>query len=169
MPSLKQPRKATFEQFLASFPEVPLPVILAEESHHIFAKKNDPLGATVIQQFLLPIEEEVDEYTEFVPCFRVPDTYDFHAIVYWKAGLMNYQYVLATFSKKAQLLDKKVIAGTFSDGKALTTSVATLDEDWLIYIASGQSVDGQFDPTASTAHTLELLPEGTIVKSGNTR
>lgn len=159
----KQPQ-IRFSHFLEKFPEVPLPIILAEETHHTFSKQNEPLPTLMVEQFILPLEEEqTDEFTEFVPCVRIPKTYDFHAIIYWKAGLMNYQYILVTFTKKGELIDKRAIAGTFFDGKALTTSVATLDEDWTIYIVSGQSVDRQFDATKSTAYELELLSEGNII------
>lgn len=120
----------------------------------------------MIEQFILPLEDqEVDDYTEFVPCMRIPETHDFHAVIYWRAGLMNYQYTLACFTKKGELIDKRVIAGTFSDGDVLTTSVATIDEDWSIYIVTGQSSPGEknYDASSSTAYQLELLPEGRIV------
>jgi hypothetical protein len=156
--------RVSFGQFIEKFPEIKLPVILAEDSHHSFSKHNEPLPGLMVEQFIQPLETEpTDEFTEFVPCLRLPETYDFHAIVYWRAGLMNYQYTLATFTKKGELIDKRVIAGTFSDGKVLITSVATLDEDWIIYIASGQSKEGLFDASNSTTSQLELLPEGNII------
>ncbi|MEQ8702606.1 MAG: hypothetical protein RIC19_01740 [Phaeodactylibacter sp.] len=164
----KRQPKVSFSQFLDKFPEVPLPITLAEEAHHAFSQKNDPLPALMIEQFILPIEgQPMDDYTEFVPCMRIPDTHDFHAIIYWRAMLMSYQYALATFSKKGELIDKRVIAGTFSQGETLTTSVATIEEDWTIYIVSGQKRLDQvkgFDPTQSTANQLELLPEGQIAE-----
>lgn len=163
----QQPPRIDFNQFVGKFPEVPLPVTLAEDSHHHFSKLNEPLPLLMVQQFLSPHEDEIDELTEFVPCLSIPQTYDFHAIIYWRASLMNYQYTLATFTKKGDLIDKKVIAGTFSDGKMLINSVATLDEDWVIYVASGKSQDGVFEPTQSTAYQLELLPEGIIIKLDN--
>ncbi|MCB0376401.1 MAG: hypothetical protein KDD04_10820 [Sinomicrobium sp.] len=166
MKKTQQLPKMSFSHFLEKFPEVDLPVTLAEESHHAFSLKNDPLPALLIEQFILPLEvREVDDYTEFIPCMRIPDTHEFHAIIYWRAGLLNYQYTLACFTKKGELIDKRVIAGTFSDGDTLTTSVATIDEDWLIYIVSGQARPGDrnYDPSSSTAYKLELLPEGQIV------
>ena len=166
MERITKPPRVSFSSFLEKFPEVDLPIILAEEAHHAFSQQNEPLPPLMIEQFILPLEErEMDDYTEFVPCLRIPDTHEFHAIIYWRAGLMNYQYTLACFTKKGELIDKRIIAGTFSDGKALTNSVATLDEDWTISIVSGQSMPGQknYDAAASTAYQLELLPEGQIV------
>ncbi|MCB0592773.1 MAG: hypothetical protein H6557_11415 [Lewinellaceae bacterium] len=166
MEKTKKPPMVSFSHFLEKFPVVELPITLAEEAHHAFSLKNDPLPALMIEQFILPLEvREVDDYTEFIPCMRIPDTQEFHAIIYWRAGLLNYQYTLACFTKKGELIDKRVIAGTFSDGQALTASVATIDEDWIISVVSGEAGAGQklYDPSSSTAYQLELLPEGRIV------
>ena len=103
--------KTTFKDFLSKFPEIALPVTLTEESHHHFSRTNDPLPAVMIEQFLLHIEtEQVDEFTEYIPCFRIPETDGFHAIVYWKAGLMTYEYTMLTFNKDGISIDKRVIA-----------------------------------------------------------
>lgn len=166
MEKTEKPPKVSFSQFLKKFPAVELPVTLAEEAHHAFSSRNEPLPALMIEQYILPIEDQgPDDYTEYVPCMKIPDTGAFHAVVYWRAGLLNYQYTLACFTKKGELIDKRAIAGTFSDGDTLTTSVATIDEDWAIFIVSGQarSGDKDYDPSSSTAYKLELLPEGQIV------
>lgn len=151
--------------FLEQFPEVKLPITLTDESSRIFSQSNEPFPQRMIEQYLIPLEEdEVDEFTEFVPCFRIPETYDFHAVVYWVAHLLNYQFVLLTVGKEGQLIDKKVIAGTFYDGKALTTTVATIDEDWTILMVSGQSTsDTNYDASGTRTQKLELLPEGQII------
>ncbi len=165
----KRQPKVSFSHFLEKFPEIKLPVTLGEEAHHAFSQKNDPLHPAMIEQFILPYEEvPADEFTEFVPCMRIPDTHDFHAIIYWRAMLMAYQYTLATFTKKGELIDQKVIAGTISQGETLTTSVATIEDDWTIYIVSGQTAQGRpghYDPTQSTANKFELLPEGQITET----
>ncbi len=159
--------KIKFSHFLEKFPEVELPVTLSDESHLDFSRMNDPIPQGLVEAFLLPLEEQrVDEFTEFIACFRLANTDDFHSIVYWRAGLMNYQYTLATFTKKGEFIDKQVIAGTFSDGDTLTKSIATIDEDWEILIVSGQSAAAQnkkYDASTSTAHNLELLPDGNII------
>ncbi len=157
--------KVSFGEFLKIFPEMPLPVTLNEEAHLVFARSNDPVPALTAEQYLMPLEENpIDEFSEFVACFRIPETHAFHAIVYWRAGLMDYHYVLATFSEKGQLIDRRVIAGTFSDGKTLTTSVATIEEDWEIIVVSGQSpASDKYDASTSTVYKLELLPDGLII------
>ena len=156
--------KISFDHFLEKFPEIELPITLSDDSAIEFSKSNDPLPAQMIQQF---IDVEEDEFTEYIACVRIPKTHDFHAVIYWKAALMNYQYVLATYDKKGKLLDKAVIAGTYSDGNMLTKSVATIEEDWIIYIVSGQAAaDTSFyDPSTSNAFNLELLATGEIITS----
>jgi len=159
--------KISFASFLEKFPEVRLPVILNDEIHHDFSQHNEPFNALMIERFIAPIEEDpVDDLTEFIACFKIPDTGEFHAVVYWKAALLNYQYTLATFTKTGLLVDKRVIAGLFSDGKMLISSVATIDEDWCIHVVSGQTEANSFhlyDATNSKISELELLPEGKIV------
>lgn len=158
--------KVSFPNLLECFPEVELPVTLGDKTHHDFSQHNDPLPLPIIANFIAPIEgDEGDDTTEYIACFRVPKTYDFHAIVYWKAELLNYTYNLATFTKGGQLIDKRVIAGTFSDGSSITQSVATMDEDWMIYVLTGQNAIGDtYDPASSKAMELELLPDGYITE-----
>ncbi len=165
MEKTKHPRRISFSHFLEKFPEVELPVTLGEEAHHAFARENSPMPVQMIEQFILPIEQEpADDYTEFVACMKIPKTGDFHAIIYWRAGLLNYQYTLATFTNKGEWIDKRVIAGTFSDGEMLTTSVATIDEEWVIYVVTGRAgaADPSYDASSSMAYKLELLPDGKI-------
>ncbi len=161
-------KKIDFISFLEQFPLVEPPVILGEESHHAFSKANLPLPAVLIDRYIIPLEDEMpDETTEFVACFRLNGLKDIHALVYWKASLLNYQYQLVTFDKKGNPLQKRVIAGTFYEGDKLTQSVASIDEDWIISVASGQSQiqASDFSATESTAYQLELLPDGNIINA----
>jgi len=151
-----------FKHFLEKFPEIELPITLSDDSAIEFSKNNEPLPAQMIQEF---IDDQEDEFTEYIACLRIPKTLDFHAIIYWKAALLNYQYILATYTKNGKLIDNSVIAGTYSDGKSLTKSVATIEEDWIIYIVSGQTAANAstYDPTTSNAFNLELLATGEII------
>jgi hypothetical protein len=156
--------KTSFPEFLDYFPLLELPVTLGEHEHHDFSQTNEPLPDALIERFLSPMEEAIDEFTEFVPCFRFPGTHGFHALVYWKAALMNYYYVLATFTPQGELVDRQIIAGTFSDGKTLMHSMATIDEAWeiLILSGSGSALTNEYDASSSKARKLELLPDGKI-------
>lgn len=170
--SIKKP-DVTFNDFLEYFPTVELPVTLNDELIHEFSNTNEPLPALAIDQFITPYEDELpDELTEFIACFKIPETHSFQAIVYWKAGLMTYEYTLATYSNRGELLDKRVIAGTFYDGQNLTQSVAIIEDDWEILVMSGQSGSGKnelpYDAKMSRVSKLELLPEGQIIDIAGT-
>jgi len=155
----------SFQSFLDKFPPLEAPLTLGENKHHTFSRINAPLPQMLTTQFIHPHEEgQMDELTEFVPCFRVANLEKLVALVYWKAGLMDYQYVLLTYTDKGEWLDRKVIAGTYSDGDTLIHSIATIDKDLIITIASGQAEGGQgLDPASSTIYHLEILPNGSIV------
>jgi hypothetical protein len=159
-------KEVSFSQFIQFFPIMPLPVVLAEENINIFSQDNIPLPEAVIQQYLYPLEETVpDEFTEFMPCFRVPDTEGFHAILYWKGALLNYHFILATFTKKGILIDKRTLSGTSVIQETILQSIAVMDEDWRIRILSGIShIKETYEPGSSTTLLLELLPEGRIVE-----
>ena len=153
------------KQFLAAFPKIQLPVTLTPDLIHVFSQNNDPLPQSLAENFLLPLGEEADEFTEFVPCFSLPDTEGFHAVVYWKASLMHYSYILLTLDKNGALIDRAVLSGTFADKNALVQSVATIEEDWDIVVMSGKaSVEAEYDATSSKMTTMELLPDGRYFK-----
>jgi hypothetical protein len=158
----------TFAAFLKKFPEVKLHVSITEDTASEFGKENEPLNERMILDNILPIEgeTEIDEMTEYVACFRLAGLKDIHAVVYWKASLLNYEYVLVTFEKNGKPITGQVIAGTTSNGKTIIRSVAKIDEDFTIYIVSGQveGSDENYDATNSTAREIELLPDGRLVE-----
>ena len=166
---MKAPTKINFGHFLEAFPDIDLPVTLTEDSAVAFSRENGTLSTHLIEQFVLLIEQEarVDELTEFVPCLKIPHTNEFFAVIYWRAELMSYQYVLATFLKNGELIDRRVIAGTYSDGEVLLQSVATIEEDWIIYVVSGKKKANAtaYDASTSTSFSLEILPTGEIIRS----
>ena len=158
--------KIKFQDFLLKFPEVDLPITLSEETLAVFSKENEPINSLMAHQFINVYEDkDMDDMTEFVPCFKIPKTDAFHAVVYWKAELMNYQFILMTYDKSGNFIDSRTLAGTTSNGDIVLQSVATIEEDWMIYIVSGaQALRNQtYDAGTSTTTDLELLPDGLIV------
>ena len=159
--------KVSFKSFLKKFPEIDLPITLSIDTHFTFSKNNKQLHPLELEQFITLMEGPIeDEFTEIIPCFALKDTKDFHAIVYWKAALLDYQYILATFNKRGVPIARKVIAGTFSDGVNIAQSVATIDSDWTINIVTGASgLKEEYDATTSTAIEVDLLADGNITES----
>jgi hypothetical protein len=161
-------KKPEFHEFLAKFPPIPMPVTLGEDTHHVFGLENQPLSDALIAQFIHPTEKVVadDEFTEYIPCFSIDNTEQFIAVVWWKAELMNYEYVLATFTDKGELISREVIAGTRVQDGVVIRAVAFINEEWEITVGEGASPDGNtvFDPSTSRSRHLEILVNGQIVK-----
>ena len=158
----------TFQHFAAKFPPVTMPATLGEDTHHAFGTENDPLSDAMIAQFIHPTDGTPadDEFTEYIPCFSIAGTETFLALVWWKAALLNYEYVLATFTNKGQLIGRQVIAKTCveADG-SIHRAVATINEDYEILIAEGHSSgpSDAFDPTTSRTRNVEIMANGEIV------
>lgn len=156
--------KISFKDFLTKFPAIELPVAISDEMVSEISKQNDPLPIPMIQEFILKYDEgELDDLTEFVPCFRIKGTKMMEAIVYWKAGLMTYEFVLLTFTPKGEFVDKKVIAGTKIENEVIVKSVATIDEDYNIMVVGGVNKEGvAYDSGSSQSLSLQLLQTGKI-------
>ena len=161
--------KEGFADFIKVFPEVDLPVSLTEETRHLFSMQNKPISDALVDAFILPYEEgeakEIDEFTEFMACLKIPNTGSFHAFVFWRAGLLNYHYSIISFNQKGVFIDKRVIAGIYTDGDNITQSIATIQPNMQILIASGQTKDlsGQsFEAASATTYQLEIKLDGTI-------
>ncbi len=170
LPCMKKLPEYTFDDYLSCFPAVDLPVNLTEASIYSFEKENKPFPQGIIEQFILPIESEVpDEFTEFFPCFQLRDTHQFTAVVYWKAKLMQYEFILATYDEKNQLIKSAVIAGTKTNQEQILQSVAHIDEEWRIHIVEGvQDVGAKaYDPKNSNHYSMEILDTGEIIFSLN--
>jgi len=165
---LKKDKNIGFDQFVDFFPEVDLPVTLTEESSLDFSRLNKPFSGEAIAKFIIPIEAETDEYTEYLPCFQLKNIGNIYVLVYWKAGLLNYEYKMVTFDKEGNLIDGKVIAGTITNQEMIVRTVATIDEDWIIHTVVGQQkVDSNRVNKESKSYTLELLSSGEIIFSLN--
>ena len=156
--------KIKLAHFLEKFPEVELPVILSEDTHLDFSKENDPLSDAMIEQFIGRYEAvEMDDLTEYIACFRIPDTKGFEAIVYWRAALLQYDYVLATYNPLGIMIDKRSIAGTKVKDNAIVRTIATIDEKHHILIAEGaETHSGGFDANATKSSMLEIEEDGFI-------
>ncbi len=157
--------KIKFDSFAQKFPEIELPITLRDDSHHDF-EQNSPLSDEMIAEFISRYEAAmIDEFTEYVACFRLPRATKqaYQGLVYWKAALMQYDYVLATYSSDGNMIDKKAIAGTKAIGDAVQHSLATIDEKLAIFVAEGAATEGgDYDPNSTKTHRFEILENGRI-------
>jgi hypothetical protein len=155
--------KVNFTNYLGRFPEIELPVTLRDDSNHDF-EANPPLQDEMIDQYITRYEAvEMDDFTEYMACFQLPKSEKFQALVYWKAGLMNYDFVIATYSKDGNMIDKKAIAGIKVVGQDITRSIATINDDLAINIAEGMEINGgDFNADTTKARRYQIVDNGLI-------
>jgi len=152
------------EKILHYFPETELPVLISEDHLSEFEINSDPFPQVFIDEVLLEWEKDADEFTEFIPCFRLPKEEKFNAIVYWKGALLRYDFVLVTLDKNGELINKKSIASTIVHDNVIKKSVASIEPDLIINIIAGQTLDGEeYDASMSKAFAMEILPTGEII------
>jgi hypothetical protein len=152
------------EKILHYFPETELPILVSEDYLPEYEANSDPFPQTFIDEFLLQWEPDADEYTEFIPCFKLPSEEKFDSVIYWKGALLRYDFVLMTFDKKGEIIGKKSIASTIVTDNIIKKSVASIEPDLIINIVAGQTLDGEeYDPTMSKVFEMEILPTGEII------
>jgi hypothetical protein len=141
-----------FSNFLSRFPEVEPPITLRDDSNHDF-EANPPLQDEMIEQYITRYEAvELDDFTEYMACFSLPKREKFQALVYWKAALLNYDFVIATFGKEGNMIDKKAIAGIKVVGQDIARS-----------IAEGVEVNGgDFNADTTKARRFQIAENGLI-------
>ena len=156
--------KSGFDQFLSFFPEIDLPITLNDEIQLTFSRQNKPLPMALSHAFLPGESTDMDEYLEFVPCFQLASDGQYYVIVYWQATLMEYKYVMSSFSKNGHIISKKTLGGTVFDGTKVTQAVATIDAERAIHVVQGSNdADSpHYDPGASIAVHFEIQDDGQI-------
>jgi len=159
-------KNLAFEAYLEAFQEIDLPITLTEDLSSVFSSENIPLKDEQIAEFIATIDDEIDEYTEFVPCFQLKETEFFKAVVYWKGMLMESKYIITIYSLEGVPIRIKELSKISHDELGVTRSIATIDEDWLILIAKGtDDLQDDYDPQKSQMLVLEILPDGQIMKT----
>jgi hypothetical protein len=136
-----------FQDFIELFPEIELPISLSSDTQRLIAKTQEPLNEKWVVQYLLEEGDWLDEFSEFMPCFRIPNTLNYVGLVYWEAGLFGNAFQLVTFSKTAKIVDRFVLAGTKYEQNELVTTVCQLRANHTI-----SQIQGRVD--AKTAKPL---------------
>jgi len=153
---------ATFEEFYDRFPEIELPISLGEDEHMLFSAQNLPLSQSMLEEFVFPFDKaQRDEYTEYVPCFRLPKQDQFVGVIYWRAQLMDYHYMLSTFDLSGKHISASHIAGMRTDGQSIARLVARISDKLEIRLMVGkQSIDDNVYE-ASTSQSFNITMDET--------
>jgi hypothetical protein len=160
---------AQFAEFIEFFPALELPLSLLPDISQIPV---DPIPLPEVLQdaYILPFEsDEVDEYTEYVPYGRLAGTKDYHAMIYWKAGVLRYEYILATYSIEGDPLSHAIVGGLRYEEEGILHSVAVIHEDMSIIIAEGiaETDDVNLNPDQTQTYQMAILPTGIITYETN--
>lgn len=154
-----------FKKFLSYFPEVELPIILTSDSASEISKYNTPFAKQIVEEYCMEWDTEVDEFTEYIPCFKLPETGDFSVLVYYKATLLSYGFFIVSYLNNGDLIGRKPLNSIELDSGKIKNSAAVIDEDWGINIVAGEQdikeLDYRSDKSKMTS--LEILPTGDII------
>jgi len=155
---------ARFTEFIDFFPPLELPISLLPDIS-LISTVTVPLPGALIDAFIMPFEgDEVDEYTEYIPYGKISGTKNFHALIYWKAAVMQYEFILAIYSNEGDLLAHAIIGGLRSDNEGILHSVSVIHEDLTITIAEGfTSAEGDLQDNPNTyTYQMAIKPDGSI-------
>jgi hypothetical protein len=157
-----------FSAFLKKFPLVSLPLTLRDDSNRDF-ENNEPLSPELVARFIQTYEPtDADDFTEYMACFSLPKRQKeqtFQVIVYWKAMLMNYDFVLATYDIKTEkMIAKRVIAGlSFDRENNIIRTLASVSPEYSIIKARGAgSEKGDYEPDSTLVEHIEVSDSGLI-------
>ncbi len=130
-----------YKSFKTLFPIASLPLKLHPDDHRKYSKDNKPLSNEKAIDFILDENEnQLNEFEEFIACFRIPQTEKIDAFVYWHGDLLNYQYFLVSFNKKGERIEKIPLSGTIVDGSMLKFSITEINNNREFIIYSGEQL-----------------------------
>src|SRR5699024_316405 len=120
-----------------------------------------------LEQYIYPfLVKEDDEFTEYVPCFVLKEEKNFIAVVFWRAGLMEYEYYLITYNNAGDSIDHQVIAGMKSDGVQVIIRIAMIDDDSSVHMVEGMAHEMDafdYDPNKTRKYSFEITQDGHIM------
>ena len=163
---MNQVPQALFAEFIEFFPGLQTPFSLLPDLQQI-PSDQIPLPGVLLEAYILPFEaDETDEYTEYIPYGRIEGIKSFHAVIYWKAGVLRYEFILATYSLDGHPMSHAIIGGTRYEEEGTIHSVAVIHDDLRITIAEGMAdPDVQGTPLYEETQTyyMAIKPTGEII------
>lgn len=149
---------------LTYFPEVELPVTITVGSRKAFEERNRPLPLILTATYFDYWEEEpADMYTEYIPGFSF-SAGQHKALVYWKAGLLQYTYVLVILDKDGMLKDRLVLVETDASEGHLRQGAAMITADreiWTVESTTSIGPEGEV-PDQALAEKWSINDDGRL-------
>lgn len=163
---MNQDEHIDFAVFLERFTLIEPPVQLDDTSYQDINALSEPFPGILVSTFIKRTGSEED-LAEYVPVFRLPDLPGIISLVFWRAGILQYDYILGTYTPEGDLIDQKVISSTiYSDDKTIK-SIAKFDEEGLITVVEGieDTRTGVMIAANSKQLFFEILENGNIQQS----
>jgi hypothetical protein len=159
---------AQFSEFIEFFPPLTPPFSLLPDLQQI-PSDPVPLPGVLQDEFILPFEgDETDDFTEYIPYGRIEGTKDFFAVIYWKAGVLRYEFILATYTAEGTPLHHAIVGGIRYEDEGTIHSVAVIHEDMRITIAEGMSEkDDEIVSPETQTYLMAIKPSGEIMYDMN--
>ncbi len=163
---MNQSEYLDFNVFLARFTIVDPPVQVDDETYHEINEIHEPLPNILVSAFVERKGADED-LAEYVPVFRLPDLHNFVCLVFWRAGVLQYDYILAIFTQEGARIDQKVVASTIYSQEKTIKSVAKFDEEGMVTVIEGieDAKTGELVAANSKQLFFEILENGTIQQS----
>jgi len=107
--------------------------------------------------------------SQYIPYGRIVGTKDYYAMIYWKAGVMRYEFILGTYSKEGDPLSHAIVGGLRYEEEGVLHSVAVIHEDLSITIAEGIAEADAMDlnPEQTQTYQMAISPSGVITYETN--
>jgi len=156
---------ARFTEFIEFFPLLTTPFSLLPDLQQI---PSDPIPIPGVLQdaYILPFEgDEVDQFTEYIPYGKIENTKAFHALIYWKTGILKYEYILATYGQDGQPISHAIIGGIRYESEGTIHSVAVINENLQITIAEGlvEENSDTIQAGETQSYLMAIKPTGEII------
>lgn len=157
-----------FSELLSFFPIQELPLTLQYGDLHEYGKSNDPIPDELLIEYIIPNAGfEIDEFTEFLPCFQFKAHHGIHHLVFWSGRLMHYAFHLANFDVHGKFIEQKEIAGFYTKENKVLQKMAHINNESAVYIVETNLSENENHIITDQTYKwmLELLPDGTFKES----
>ena len=160
---------AQFTEFIEFFPLLKTPFSLLPDLQQIPA---DPIPIPEVLQdaYILPFEgDEVDQFTEYIPYGKIEGTKAFHGLIYWRASVLKYEFILATYDLEGQPISHAIIGGIRYESEGTIHSVAVINENLQITIAEGLVEENAdtIQPGETQSYFMSIQPSGEVIYEMN--
>lgn len=150
-----------FEKLLEYFHHIELPISFEPHHTHQLTEKNNTIPTDLAKVFLDEnLTEEQEEYVELISFGRISLGNGCIGLVYWKADLMNYEYILVNLDKNGEILAKKRIGGTQYVEKRLLHTVATIEPNLSV---SNETYQEQRPERILAAENWQIMENGEMM------